>query len=256
VIDDPSTSPSGREALATSTLVELVETLVDDFDVIDLLTLLTGRVVALLDASAAGILLGDDRGRLRVLASSSDQAELLELFQIQNDEGPCLDCYTSGEVVATPDLSASSSAWPTFASEAVRLGFRSVCAVPLHLQSETMGCLNLFLSQPGGLSDEDLRLARALADVSTIAMVQDQALREAAVRERQLQQALDSRVVIEQAKGMIAERADVDMSEAFRRLRTHARNHNLLLTELAAGLLDRSVPIDDVIHDEALDPPR
>ena len=236
----------GRETLATRTFVELVDSMVDDFDAIELLTLLTQRALELLDAAAAGILLADDNNRLRVLASSNEDAELLELLQVQNDDGPCLDCYRTGRVVETPDLRERSD-WPRFASEALEHGFHSVSAVPLRLRNETLGCLNLFMTQPGGLSEQDLALAQALADVSTIAMVQDRVVREAAVRERQLQTALDSRVVIEQAKGMIAEHAKVDMSAAFSLLRDHARRHNLRLTDLATDLLDRRIPMDQLI---------
>ncbi|HKY17224.1 MAG TPA: GAF and ANTAR domain-containing protein [Microthrixaceae bacterium] len=240
------TNTGGRETLATHTFVELVDSMVDEFDAIDLLTLLTQRALELLDASAAGILLADDQERLRVLAASNEEAELLELLQVQNDDGPCLTCYRTGRVVETPDLRQTSE-WPRFSSEALRHGFHSVCAVPLRLRAETLGCLNLFMTQPGGLNEADLTLAQALADVSTIAMVQDRVVREAVVRERQLQTALDSRVVIEQAKGMVAQQCDVDMSAAFAVLRNHARRHNILLTDLAADVLSRSTPIDTLL---------
>ena len=237
---------SGREALATRTFVELVDSMVEDFDVIDLLTLLSSRALALLDAAAVGILLADEHGRLRVIAASAEDAELLELFQVQNDQGPCLDCYTSGTVVTTPDLRELSQ-WPLFAKEAVGLGFRSVCAVPLRLRTEVLGCLNLFMIQPGGLSSLDLTLAQALADVSSIAMVQDRALQDSTTREQQLQHALESRIVIEQAKGMVAERTGTDLAEAFDLIRAHARNTNLRLTDVAQGMLDRTIPVSALL---------
>jgi len=227
---------SDRLVRTSATFVQLIDTLVDDFDVIDLLTLLSSRSVDLLGATQAGILLADDTGRLRVMAASSEQIALLELFQVQNDEGPCLDCYRSGRVVAESDLSRST-AWPLFAAESVSAGFPSVCAVPLRLRAEVLGCLNLFIDQVEELSPADLALAQALADVASIAIVQDQAARDAAVRESQLRHALQSRVSIEQAKGMIAEYAQTDMDDAFKRLRSFARSNNRHLTEVAESVV-------------------
>jgi GAF domain-containing protein len=225
-----------REALATRTFVQLADTLVIDFDLIDILTVLSDRCVELLDAAAAGILLADPHGRLRVMAASNDEAELIELFQVQNDEGPCLDCYRSGNAVINSDLRAQTR-WPRFATESVRLGFPSVCALPMRLRNNTLGCLNLFMSTPVGLSETDVALAQALADVSSIAILQDTATRLATTRELQLQHALDSRVIIEQAKGMIAEHESVSMDVAFSRMRTFARSNNQPLTETAHNLV-------------------
>jgi GAF domain-containing protein len=232
-----------RQALTAQTFVEIVDTLVDDFDVIEVLTVLTSRSVELLEAAAAGILLADTEGHLRVIGASSEKVGLLELFQIQNDEGPCLDCYHTGAIVLAPNLTASSP-WPNFAAESVRSGFPSVCAVPLRLKDLVLGCLNLFMAEPVGLSDAEVALAQALADVASIAIIQDMATREAAVREGHLQHALNSRIVIEQAKGMIAERSAVDMDEAFARLRAFARNNNRGLTEVAEGLVSGSLAVD------------
>jgi GAF domain-containing protein len=221
-----------REALATATFVELIDTLVDNFDVIDVLTVLTSRSVELLDAAAAGILLADTNGHLRVMASSTEQIALLELFQIQNEQGPCMDSFHSGQVVAHADL-AGDSPWPQFAAESVAAGFPSVCAVPLRLRDVVLGCLNLFMAQPAALAPTDVSLAQALADVASIAIIQNQAAHDAAIREGQLQHALDSRIVIEQAKGMLAEHGGYDMDEAFTRLRTFARRQSRKLTEVA-----------------------
>ena len=196
--------PNPQTHTAT-TFVEIVDVLVGDFDVIEVLTMLTSRCVELLAAGAAGILLADDAGRLRVVGASSEKIQLLELFQVQNDEGPCLDCYRTGQVVLHSDLDAVSP-WPQFAAECTAAGFGSVCAVPLHLKGQTLGCLNMFMVGSRGLSDNDVAMAQALADFASIALVQDQATRDAAVREGHLQHALTSRIAIEQAKGMIAER--------------------------------------------------
>ncbi len=224
-----------RSALTAQTFVEIVDTLVGDFDVIEVLTLLTTRCVELLNVAAAGILLADGDGQLRVMGASTEVIELLELFQIQNDEGPCLDSFQTGRVVIHPELQIGSP-WPKFAAESVRRGFPSVCAVPLRLKEVNLGCLNLFMSEPVRLPDTDVALAQALADVASIAIVQDQATRDALIREGQLQHALNSRIAIEQAKGMIAERAGLDMDHAFHRLRSYARDHNLGLTEVAETL--------------------
>lgn len=234
-----------RQALTATTFVEIVDTLVDDFDVIEVLTVLTSRSVELLEAEAAAIMLADESGRLRVIGASSEQAQLLELFQIQNDEGPCLDSYHSGAVVANHDL-AGPTPWPMFAAESLRSGYRSVCAVPLRLKDLILGCLNLFMTEPVALSDAEITLAQALADVASIAIVQDQATRQAAIREGHLQHALTSRIAIEQAKGMIAERNNVDMDEAFSRLRSFARNNNRRLTDVAEALVVGTLGLDAI----------
>jgi ANTAR domain./GAF domain. len=244
VSNDAQQRALNRQALTATTFVEIVDTLVDDFDVIDVLTLLTSRSVELLEA-AAGILLADSAGHLRVIGASTEQVQLLELFQIQNDEGPCLDCFNTGKVVLNARLGARSP-WPQFAAECVRAGFPAVCAVPLRLKDVILGCLNLFMSEPVQLSDAEIALAQALADVASIAIVQDQAVRQAAIREGHLQHALTSRITIEQAKGMIAERGGVGMDDAFARLRAFARNSNRGLTEIAEALIAGTVTIDSI----------
>jgi transcriptional regulator with GAF, ATPase, and Fis domain len=245
VSDDAVAQAATRQTLAATTIVEIVDTLVGDFDVIEVLTLLTSRCVELLEAAAAGILLADGDGHLRVIGASTEQIQLLELFQVQNDEGPCLDCFRTGEVVLHSDLDRVSP-WPLFAAECTTAGFASVCAVPLRLKAHTLGCLNMFMSAPGGLTDTDVVLAQALADVASITIIQDQASRDAAVREGHLQHALTSRIAIEQAKGMIAEHDRVDMDDAFSRLRAYARNHNRGLTEVAEALVAGTTQIDEI----------
>ena len=252
--NDAELKALNRQALTATTFVEIVDTLVDDFDVIEVLTVLTSRSVELLEAAAAGILLVDTEGHLRVIGASTEQVGLLELFQIQNDQGPCLECFQTGIVVSNADLNASSM-WPQFAEECLRAGFPSVCAVPLRLKDLIIGCLNLFMSEPVALSEGEIALAQALADVACIAIVQDMATREAAIRECHLQHALNSRIVIEQAKGMIAERGGVDMDDAFARLRGYARNHNRGLTEVAEGMVGGSISVDAIIGSRRLPPP-
>ena len=234
-----------RQALTATTFVEIVDALVDDFDVIDVLTVLAGRSVQLLGAAAAGILLADGAGELRVMAASSEQIGLLELFQVQNRNGPCFDCYVSGTVVANARLDERSP-WPEFARECVAAGYPSVCAVPLRLRSTVLGCLNLFMSEPVPLDPADVALAQALADVASIAIAQDQAVRSGAIREDNLQHALDSRIVIEQAKGMIAEHGKLTMDQAFALLRAHARHGNHRLADLARAVVAGTVSAREV----------
>jgi transcriptional regulator with GAF, ATPase, and Fis domain len=222
--------------------VELADTMVADFDVIDFLHLLTERSVQLLDASAAGVLLADPRGELRVVAASTEAARVLELFQLQNDQGPCLDCFRTGQPVAAADLTAAGQIWPQFAGAAREAGFGAVQALPMRLRAQVIGALNLFQATPGGLGHEDVRVGQALADVATIGLLQERGTRRSETLNEQLQGALNSRVVIEQAKGKLAERAGLDMNEAFTTLRAYARGHNLRLSDLAQALIDGTTP--------------
>ena len=227
-----------REALLTATFVELADTLVDDFDVVDLLTQLTSRCVEVFDVDAAGIMLAGRDDVLRVVASSSAAMRVLELFELQEAEGPCPDCYRTGEPVVAIALDASDERWPRFAPEAVKGGFRSAVAVPLRLRGSTIGALNLFRTTDGDLDADDLAAAQAFADIATIGLLNRQAADDAARINRQLSEALDSRVVIEQAKGMVAERVGTDMDEAFELLRSHARSNNMRLAVLAKDVID------------------
>ena len=227
-----------REALLVHTLVELADNLVEDFDVIDVLTVLSDRCVEALDIDSAGVMLVGPMGELQVVASSSDSMRGLEVFELQANEGPCVDCYRSGAPITNLELEGSEVRWPRFARRAVAEGFHSVHALPMHLRGTTIGALNLFHTDPGSLSDEDVLVAQALADVATIAIIQHQTSVGATALNDQLGEALNSRVIIEQAKGRISEASGRDMDEAFHRLRNHARNHNLRLTELASHVVD------------------
>jgi hypothetical protein len=219
----------------SATFVELADTLVADFDVLDFLHLLVTRCSELLNVSATGVLLADPAGDLRVMAASSEQVRLLELFQLQNDQGPCLDCYRSGQPVRVTDLSAVEVRWPRFTAQARRQGFGAVVALPMRLRHDVVGAMNLFSVTPG-LDAADAQIAQALADVATIGILQHRAQRQADSVVTQLQTALDSRVLIEQAKGMMAERLGVTMEEAFTTLRSHARAHHRHLSELAGAI--------------------
>jgi ANTAR domain/GAF domain len=224
--------------LLSDTFVDLADTMVSDFDLIDFLHLLTDRSVALLAASAAGVVLADPRGQLRVAAASSEAAGLIELFQIQNDQGPCLDCFRSGQPVTAADLTGPVQQWPQFAAAAAGAGFRTVQALPMRLRDQVIGALNLFGSGPGLLEPADLRIGQALADVATIGLLHERNVRRTEAVAEQLQGALNSRVVIEQAKGKLAERLSIDMGQAFELLREYARNGNQRLTDVARNFVD------------------
>jgi hypothetical protein len=224
--------------LLSDTFVDLADTMVADFDVIDFLHILTDRSVALLAASAAGVMLADLRGELRVAAASSEAAGLIELFQIQNDQGPCLDCFRTGQPVTAADLAGPDQQWPQFAAAGANAGFRAVEALPMRLRDQVIGALNLFRAGPGPLSPADLRIGQALADVATIGLLQERNVRRGETVAEQLQAALNSRVVIEQAKGKLAERLSVGMDEAFGLLRVYARNSNQRLTDVARNFVD------------------
>lgn len=231
-----------REALLARTLVELADTLVADFDVVDLLTTLADRCVEVLDVNTAGIVLAGPEGNLRVMASSSEAMRILELFEIQSQEGPCLDAYRTGQAVLNQHLGSGKERWPAFAAEAVAAGFRSVHALPMRLRGSVIGAMNLFRGAARDLSEADVQVGQAFADVATIAIHQHRAAQEAQTVNEQLNRALNSRIVIEQAKGMVAERLELDMEQAFTTLRSHARNNNLRLVDLAEGVIDGSLP--------------
>jgi transcriptional regulator with GAF, ATPase, and Fis domain len=224
--------------LLSDTFVELTDTMVVGFDVIDFMHMLTNRSVQLLDVSAAGLLLADPRGELRVVAASSEAARLLELFQIQNDEGPCLECFRTGQSVQVADLAAVGHRWPQFAPAAGRAGFGAVQALPMRLREQVIGALNLFRAAPGALDPADIRVGQALADVATISLLQERNMRHTDTLNEQLQTALNSRVIIEQAKGKLAERLGLDMDQAFSLLRESARTSNRRLSDLAQAFVN------------------
>jgi transcriptional regulator with GAF, ATPase, and Fis domain len=222
--------------LLSETFVELTDTMVADFDVIDFLHVLTSRSAELLDVSAAGLLLADPRGELRVVAASSEAARLLELFQLQNDQGPCLDCFRSGRPVTATDLGADQR-WPRFAA-AAKADFTAMQALPMRLREQVIGTLNLFRAAPGAFDPASVRVGQALADVATIGLLHERSMRRSDALNEQLQTALNSRVVIEQAKGKLAERFGIDMNQAFTLLRDHARNRNQRLSDLARAFVN------------------
>jgi GAF domain-containing protein len=236
-----------RQDRLAHAFVELADSLVEDFDVVDLLARLGERCVELFDAVAAGLLLADGDGVLRLMAATSEAMEIVELFQLQNDQGPCLDCYQRGEPVQVEDLAAAGGQWPRFVAVATDAGFRSAHAFPLRLRGRVLGALNLFRSVPGHLAPGEVAAAQALADVATIAIIQHRAAHDAQDLADQLHLALNSRILIEQAKGVIAEHAGVGMDEAFARLRGYARRHRRLLGEVAREVIDREIPAGNLV---------
>jgi GAF domain-containing protein len=226
-----------REALLAKAMVELADTLVADFDVVELLTVLADRCVEVLDVQAAGIMLVAPDGDLRAMASSSDAMRVLELYELQSQEGPCLDCYRTGEPVVNQDLTAASGRWPRFAPEALAAGFHSVQALPMRLRGIVIGALNLFHVEPGEKDEADIVAAQALADIATIGIIQHRNAMESQVVNDQLSNALNSRVVIEQAKGIVAERMGLNMDESFAMLRIYARDHNQRLADVARDVI-------------------
>jgi GAF domain-containing protein len=225
------------EVELSDVFVEMADTLVGDFDVIEVLHLLTERCVRLLGVSAAGLLLTDQQDNLQVVAASSERTRLLELFQLQTNQGPSLECFRTGRPVSVVDLPAADR-WPRFTAAAAEVGFAAVHALPMRLRSEVIGALNLFDTHPGALDEGKLRIGQALADVATIGLLQQRAIHRRDILTEQLQEALDSRILIEQAKGVLAERLKVDVGSAFALMRDGARSHNRRLTDLARAIVD------------------
>src|SRR4051794_23400433 len=214
------------ERLATI-FVEVADTLVDEFDLLDFLQMLTERASDLVGAAAVGLMLADQRGRLEFMAGSDENVRLIELFQLQNQEGPCLDAFHTGQPVINVDLPGAADRWPHFVPRASAAGFRSVHAFPLRLREQVIGAMNVFGDARGGrLEEGDVPVLQALADVATIALLQERAIRRGEQLTEQLQGALNSRIVIEQAKGAVAQARGVTVDEAFVIIRGYARRHN------------------------------
>jgi GAF domain-containing protein len=191
------------------------------------------------------MLAGPD-GQLRVMASSSEAMRFLELCEVQAQEGPCFDSYNSGQAVVNQDLDAGNGRWPRFAPQALDTGFHSAHALPMRLRGTVIGALNLFRTDVGEMGSEDLEIAQAFADIATIGIFQHRASLEAQLLATQLTQVLNSRIMLEQAKGMVAERLGLDMEQSFAALRNHARNHNLRLSDVVQSVLDGSLVAPDL----------
>lgn len=235
---DPVTQ---RETLLIETFVTLADTMVRDFDVVDFLSVLAGRCVDLFDAADAGLMLVDNDGHMKLAASSSHEMRLLELLELQHDEGPCPDAYRGGAPVQCADLRAAAQRWPQFVPDALAAGYRSAHALPMRLRDQTIGALNLFRADLGVLPDDDIAAAQALADVATIGILHHRAAAESQLLGEQLQYALDSRVLVEQAKGAVAHKLELTADQAFDVLRRYSRDHNQRLVDTASAIVDRTL---------------
>ena len=242
---------STREQEVTQALVSLATSLVDGADVVDLLSGLTTDCARLLDIASAGLLLAAPDGVLHVVAASSERTRNLELYQLQREQGPCLDCYRDGAPVSVPDLQEQVDRWPRFVAEATRAGFASVHALPMRLRDQRLGTLGLFGTEVGSLSEADLSLGQALAHVVSIALVHDRVASDKDAVAAQLQRALSSRVHLEQAKGVLAQLGGLDMDEAFARLRRYARDHNLRLSDVARDIASRELSAQQLLASTA-----
>ena len=230
-----------REAGLARVFVRLADTLASDFDIVDFLHGLSADSVEILRAEAAGVMLADPRGGLRLIASSDERMRLLELFEIQDAQGPCLDAFSSGRAVQAT-AADSRARWPVFASRASGAGFQMMCAVPLRVRTNVIGALNLFRGSDEPFTCAEMEIAQAMAEMAAIGLIQERALRERNLLAEQLQAALNSRVVIEQAKGMLAEYLAMTVDDAFKLLRTYARAHNRKLSQVASDVVDRKIP--------------
>jgi transcriptional regulator with GAF, ATPase, and Fis domain len=232
-----------REQRLVDTFVTLTDTLVDDYDVVELLQTLVDGVVDLFDAAAAGILLANQSQELEVIVSTSERSNVIGLLQLDAGEGPCVECFTTGKPVSVQDTREMQQRWPRFAAMSAESGFASVHAVPLRLRDTTLGSLNMYRETPGALNPEDALAAQALTDVATISILHQRTLEHAALTQQQLQRALDSRVVIEQAKGFLAQTHRIETDAAFTLLRQYARSHQKPLAEVANAVVQRRIAL-------------
>lgn len=228
---------STREDQLLQTVGTLADSLVDDFDVVELLQLLVDECATIFDAAAAGILLLSPTGHLEVIVSTSERSEFVGLMQLRAGEGPCVEAVETGEVVSVVDLRDVADRWPVFAEDARNSGFTSLHAIPMRLRDSVIGSLNLFRDRVGVLNTDDAAAAKTLADIATISILQQRLVEESVIAQGQLQRALDSRVIIEQAKGYISQSHNLDMDSAFRLIRGHARATQTRLSTVATEII-------------------
>jgi hypothetical protein len=236
-----------REGAIIDAFVHLSDTLVEDYDVIDFLHYLTAQCVELTGVDEVGVMIGAGAGRLQAVAASTERSHLLELFELQNDDGPCLDAFRGGITVTAEQLSEQAERWPKFAPRAVAAGFGSVHSIPMQLRSEVIGAVNLLCVEPGALSLGDARLVRALSDIATVGILQQRTISDVELINTHLTAALNSRIRIEQAKGVVAERAGTTVDEAFAMIRTYARSRQLGLTAVCEGIVDNTIDVQQDI---------
>ena len=233
-----------REEQLLATFAKLADTMVADYDVVDLLQLLVDACKDLLDTAEAGILLADSHGELEVIASTSEASHLVETMQLAAEAGPCIESFRTGRVVSVPDIRRAPDAWARFRDSAIEQGFESVYAVPLRLRETTIGTLNLLRDVEGELDSQDGVAAQAFADVATIGILHERSLRESNILADQLQTALNRRIIIEQAKGVVAHSHRISTDNAFRLIRDYARSHQLPVSLVSARLVNLTLTLD------------
>jgi GAF domain-containing protein len=233
-----------RETSISAAFVTLADTLTTDFDVVDLLHILVEQCTQILEVDAGGLMLADEEGQLQLMTSTSESADLVEIMQLGASAGPCIDCFTTGAAVSVPDIQQSGERWPAFQKVALQQGFQSVHATPMKLRGQIIGTMNLFSNTPGKLSVRDAAIAQALTDVATIGILQERLISEGHLVAEQLHSALESRILIEQAKGIISHSLSLDMHDAFSVLRTYARNNNLTIRSVAEQISNRTLLVN------------
>lgn len=249
--DQENVGDSAREAQITDAFVRVAGTLVVNYDVVDLLSTLADACTRLLDVQAGGILLADSVGDLELVASTSEEAETVEIMTVAAGAGPCIDCFATGAVISVPDVERDARAWPRFRRTALDQGFHAAHATPLRLFGHVIGAMTLMSTETGSLNDRDVRLTQALADVATIGILHERNSREPEAVATQLYLALDTRILIEQAKGVLAQTFGCTMTDAFTALRGYAHAHAISLRAAASGVLDRSTPVETVVFHAA-----
>ena len=236
-----------REARINAAFVAVADTLTKDFDVVDLLNTLVEQCTQILDTDAGGLMLVDGEGQLQLMTSTNEAADFVEVMQLAAASGPCIDCFKTGTPVSVPDIEDTGDRWPAFRKTALQNGFRSVHATPMRLRGQVIGTMNLFGTTRGALTDRDIAVAQALTDVATIGILQERMIREGHIVAEQLHRALDSRILIEQAKGMISHSLSIPMDEAFALLRAHARSNNLTIRSVSEAISDRTLAIPAIV---------
>jgi GAF domain-containing protein len=232
-----------REQRINEAFVKVADTLMDSYDIVDLLSTLVHECADLLGVEAGGMLIADTFGNLELVASTSEAAEFVEIMQLAAGSGPCVECFTTARAVSVGDIRETEGAWPEFTAAALGRGFRSLHATPMRLRGTVIGTMNLLGMRPGVFDARDVALAQALADVAIIGILQERSLRDPQIISEQLHLALDTRVMIEQAKGVLSHVHSMSMEEAFAALRAHAREHGMSLRAVAAGIIDRSITL-------------
>ncbi len=238
---------TARERRLIETFLALTDTLTGEFDTVDFLTMLAERSTDLLGVSATGVVLTDGRGGLSVAAGSFRRSELREVFAAATEAGPCRDCVDSDAPVSAADL-RDTDRWPRFRAAAAAAGFAAVHAVPMRSHERAIGAVTFLHDEPRRLDAADARLGQALADAATIGLLHEQAARRAETVAQQLRSTLQNRVILEQAKGVVAAQGDVSPADAFTILRAHALSQGLHLSDLARGVVERTVDVATVIR--------